>query len=744
MRKKIVAAITIMALLLGACGGQAGGNQTEIPGQDTVEEIRWTVKETELPDADQALKEILLEGGNPPMELLCGMEGDTLYRVMRVYQDGLAEAGICIQRLEAPYTAWENTFLARDEWVEGEPCYVCQAALGQDGSVHILMKGLTAEGGWHSYMAEWTTAGGHTVQKIPDEILSEEFLSGIKGFYVDASNTSYFATAGGIQYFDETFSEKTEWTDTGNVWKIAKTPSDTGKLYLCGSSIEGKFRIWTMAGREPLLSSEDVFMGPLDTVAFADEAEGFLCTSAGIWQFSTEEKQLEELLLFDEQGYDVEKICGATLKDDGTLLMAAVVDEEYVLLEKVRDENQQEKVVLEFALTLPSPFLREAVVDFNKQSSDCRIELREPAKGESFADFQTRIQMEVSSGGGPALLSDVMDMRDAAQKGFLRDMTEDFTEQKGDILENVWALGEVDGVTYGISYNFGVNALVTSADIVGEKKNWTPEEMMDCVSASGAEAAVGLADSTELFLIMTLYGGQEGRLIDWKQGKSNLNGGEAAEILAFAGAYEDTGTAEDIGIRLAEGKVLASEVSITYLQQAQFWEALFQGREVYIGYPVEDGGNGNIVWSSTISVNQACEYPEGAIAFLKYLLAEETQDELAQKACVLGMGSSGFPARAEALEQMFLYAEDEQEASPYMHNPASFGGFEYINEPLGAESTEKLRELLLNARPAPEAAGIVGSILSEETPAYFSGQKTAQEVCGIMQNKVQLYLDERR
>lgn len=744
MRKKIVAAMTAFTLLLGACGGQEVGKQTEIPGQDAAEEIRWTLKETELPDADQALKEILLEGGNAPMELLSGMEGDTLYRVMRVYQDGLAEAGICIQRLEAPYTAWENTFLAGDEWVEGEPCYVSQAALGQDGSVHILMKGLTAEGDWHYYMAEWTAAGGHTVQKIPDEVLSEEFLSGIKGFYVDAANTSYFATAGGVQYFDETFAEKTEWMDTGSVWKITKAASDTGKLYLCGSSIEGTFRIWTMAGREPLLSSEDVFMGPLDTVIFAGEAEGFLCTSAGIWQFSLENKQIEELLLFHEQGYDVEKICGATLKEDGTLLMAAVVDGEILLFEKVKDENQQEKVELEFALTLPTPFLREAVVDFNKQSSDCRIVLREPEKGESFADFQTRIQMEVSSGGGPALLSSVMDMRDAAEKGFLRDLTEDFTEQKGEMLENVWALGEVDGVTYGISYNFGVNALVTSADIVGEKENWTPEEMMDCVSASRAEAAVGLTDSTGLFLIMTLYGGQEGKLIDWKQGKSNLNVGEAAEILAFAGEYEDMGTVEDVGIRLAEGKVLAGEVSITYLQQAQFWEALFQGREVYIGYPVEDGGNGNLVCADTILVNQACEYPEGAIAFLKYLLSEETQDKLARKACVLDMGSSGFPARAEALEQMFLYAEEEQEASPYMHNPASYGGFEYINEPLGAESTEKLRKLLLNARPAPEEVGIVGSILSEETPAYFSGQKTAQEVCDILQNKVQLYLDERR
>ena len=38
----------------------------------------------------------------------------------------------------------------------------------------------------------------------------------------------------------------------------------------------------------------------------------------------------------------------------------------------------------------------------------------------------------------------------------------------------------------------------------------------------------------------------------------------------------------------------------------------------------------------------------------------------------------------------------------------------------------------------------VSAIVTEESPAYFAGQKTADEVARIIQNRVQVMLDERR
>ena len=38
----------------------------------------------------------------------------------------------------------------------------------------------------------------------------------------------------------------------------------------------------------------------------------------------------------------------------------------------------------------------------------------------------------------------------------------------------------------------------------------------------------------------------------------------------------------------------------------------------------------------------------------------------------------------------------------------------------------------------------VMNIINEEMPAFYTGQKTAQEVAKTIQNRVQLYVDENR
>lgn len=750
MRKRIVVVIITFVLLLCSCGKQAmdrptEGNAQTISEQETTdeEEIRWMLQEIMLPDADATLADFIPENGDS-QEMIYSMVGDTIYRIVMLQKEEMETIGICIQKLEPPYTAWENAPIYRDEWIDNEYCYAKQVALGQDGIIHILLEGIIDENNRNYYMAEWSENGVYTTKQISDEYFTDEFQSNIKNSYVDAENSTYFVTGEGVQYFDKEFSEKKEWLDTGYIWQIAENATAKGKVYLCGSSIDGGFCIWTTEGKTPLISSEDISMDSTDKVVFVNETDGFLCNVDGIWQFSMKDGQIENCLSFCEHGYTVEKVCGVTVKEDATLLMMVMVDGGYVLLKKVEDKSFQDKVELEFATTLVSPFLQEAVVDFNKQSEDCYIVLREPKEGEAFIDFQTRIQTEVSSGEGPALLSDdVLDINTIAKKGFLRNVAEDFRSQKEQMLENIRVVGEIENESYAIPYSFGVNTLVTSADIVGEKESWTSEEMIQYVKASGAKSAISCYEGAEFFSLLTIYAGNGEGVVDWESGKSYFNNEKVVSLLRFAEEYGDMGTCEDQGIRIAEGEALATCISISCLREPQIMEALFQGKKVYIGFPVEKEESSHILFSNSLSINQSCEYPEGAVAFIKYLLSEEMQDKLAKEACESVRGSSGFPVYSKALDNMFLYAEEKQEAD--FEEEASlvnYGGYEYIEKPLSVESLKKVREFLLSAKPVAKNADNISNIICEETPAYFSGEKSGQEVCDIIQNRVQLYLDE--
>lgn len=750
MRKKVIALIMVCVTLLSACGRQAEETEQEHSMEQTGEQndggeekaSRWEFRETFLPDAEEALY-AAIPGLGKAWEETSGMVEGSLYRVVSLSNEELVDMGTCIQILEPPYTEWENIYLSNGGWLDGQSSYARKVAIQADGSVCLLLAGL-GDGAW--YRARWSREDGAAVERIPEECLSARQLrESIRNFYIDGQGRCYIVSEDRVWYFDKDSTEPQEWKIAGEVELIAENPLG-GQVCLFGSSSEGEPCIWTEGEAAPVLTFDDsqlLITNFSSKVAFGSEAEGVLCNESGIWKFSLQNGSTENLLDFIMSGYDVERVYGICAGEDGTLQVAAFRNGRTVLMEgrqgsEAWSEESREQVELELAVSYAGISLKEIIVNYNMRSENCRIVLRERGEDETRDDYLKRIQMEISTGGGPDILADnVIDFQNAVEKGILRDLTEDLAEQMADIPENILGLGEAEGRYYAIPYCFSVLTLVTSADIVGDREGWTPEELVQCVRSGDAQTAVANLGGSSLFNMLVL----RGNLIDWENGKSNLNGAEAVALLEAAGEYYDKRPYEERGSRLAEGEILANYDSFRSLMDMRTMEAMYQGREVYIGLPREDGKNGNILQGNTFSVNQSCKYPEEAIAFIQYLLSEENQWKLAGG----DWSSNGFPVNSMILEKMF---EEERKLS---ENPnrslgvvqASYADFEYVPQPLSEESLEKARKLLLNAEPETEERDFVFDIIAEEAPAYFEGDKSAQSVCDIIQNRVQLYLDER-
>ena len=60
------------------------------------------------------------------------------------------------------------------------------------------------------------------------------------------------------------------------------------------------------------------------------------------------------------------------------------------------------------------------------------------------------------------------------------------------------------------------------------------------------------------------------------------------------------------------------------------------------------------------------------------------------------------------------------------------------------KQVEQVNFLLENARPNNWHVQEIKSILSEELAPYFAGDKTAEQAAEILNNRVQIYLDERK
>lgn len=742
MRKPIIAAILIIALLLGACGKQ----EAEIPDAalqpDVAQEgeVRWKLEETYLPDAEEALKGVWPDGDmERPEVCFTGMEGGAVYRILQLYGKGKS-IGICVQRLTSPYTEWENYPIFWEEFLDGSTVYVRTASVGQGGNVYALVSVYGEDG--VAWQVNWTSETGFETARVSGDYLHKDFLDFISLGYMDVKGKQYFVADQKVQCFDRQFTENQEWIDTGYVWQFTEPLGGDGLTYLCGDTMDGKFCIWTVESREPVFASDDIGMDLTGKVVFSGMEEGYLCTQEGVWQFHLAQKEMENVFPFVKQGYSVDRVWGASFNGEGNLLMLAEVEEEYLLLEMKIDEDWKDKEELELAVAWCPSFLREAVMKFNRQSDEYYIVLREPEEGEDWNDYITLIQMEVSSGGGPAILGDdVLDWQNAAERGMLRDLTEDFADEKEGMSENVRSYGEVSGRTYAVPYCCFVDTWVVSEDAVCGRDSWTPEEFMECVMASGAEKAVSRMDGAELFWYLIA----RGNLIDWENGECRLNGEEAVLLLEFAGKYGGEDSLEDADKRIAEGKTLVKREPYinTVCPGAHITEALFEGKEVYIGYPADNPSweSGKRLDCNAFAVNQACTAPDGAVAFIKYLLSEECQDWMALDAC--GDDSIGFPVNAEALENTFLYAGEHRGMDKYTEGALLNNmGFAFTQAPVSDAGLEKLRKLLFDARLETVDTSEVESIVFEEAAAYFAGSRTAGEVCDIIQSRVQLYLEE--
>lgn len=741
MYQRLLCVCFIMMLLLTGCAGddkigldeQATGEEmTEMPlpvaGNPTA--TGWTLYDTVIPDGDKALGDLIPANGTVN-EVVFNIAGDTVYRVVHLLDDEGSVLGNCVQKLEPPYDAWVNFTIMREEWKEGERCCPNAVALCPDGSVQMIVQGMVDEEQSRYYRGTWAEEDGYSLQEIDAARFTMDFWMNLWFFHVDSAGNVYFRVGEELKCFDKEVSGDGLWKFGSDIFQVAENPYEEGKKYLC-ERVDGKFQMREADTRKLVFATQETLVYGGASVVFAGERTGYLSGEDGIWYFDIGEGTFDNLISFYGSGYPVERFWDAGLSKEGNLLLLAEMDGERVLLEKKQDSEHKDKVELELATMYANSFLKEAVVDFNRHNKEYHIVLRTPENGESYDDFRTRIRAELSNQEGPdILMDDVMDLKLLAEKEYLLDLTEVFATTREGMIENVRPLGKVGEGYYGVPYSFCVATIAAPEDALADVDKWTVENMMKCVEANAAESAISYYTAGDLFGILT---------IGCNTAEDGYGLENAEEILAFSKQYADSGRWEDVGLRLSQGRTLMRSASIGSLVEAQTTEAVFKGKEIYIGYPGKEDAKGSLLSGSTLSINSFCEHSEGAVAFINSLLSAEKQEKIGRHACTKP-DANGFPVNAQALEEMFGYAEEEQKNTNTVST--DIGGFEYDQKPLEPENLEKVRVLLYSAQVEEEAPQVLWDIIGEETPAYFAGDKFAGEVCDIMRNRMQIYLNEQ-
>lgn len=374
------------------------------------------------------------------------------------------------------------------------------------------------------------------------------------------------------------------------------------------------------------------------------------------------------------------------------------------------------KTVLTLLANLPSTYLDNIVVGFNRQSTDYFIRLeRETGDTE-------RVLTEIIAGRGPDIISgEVFKVTESILKqGVLVDLAPGLDAMGITDKDYFPAFRELrmgNGI-YGIRTSIDPDGRWIRKEVLGSTELPDIETLVEKLYTYPDQDAVWAAYSrTESILEYLLCGSEDlWGMIDWENGTCDFSGELFAKMLMIAKRYMDP---EGLTIDTPDRWLI------------DYYHPMFEPREkletegkVIINFLFDDGNYPTALrLGDTIMLNANSKHQEGAWEFLKYLLSDEAQ--------------------AYAANGYTLVASKEM----------SLGSFEYYlqkmkegnmsgTSDLTPEVTEELFAFIEQTRPTPLHTKEILSIIYEEAAGYCEGNKPLEEVCRIIQSRVWLYISE--
>ena len=137
----------------------------------------------------------------------------------------------------------------------------------------------------------------------------------------------------------------------------------------------------------------------------------------------------------------------------------------------------------------------------------------------------------------------------------------------------------------------------------------------------------------------------------------------------------------------------------------------------------------------TLAVNAHSTHREGAWEFIRFLIEEKTQSA--------GFASFMQPAHKSAFEEWLQERIIYKLATKHMEDGVLLTPY-YYGADISEEKQAEYRQAVEDARPLPLRTRPILTIIQEEAENYFNGSKSAEEVSKIVNNRVQLYLNERK
>jgi len=465
----------------------------------------------------------------------------------------------------------------------------------------------------------------------------------------------------------------------------------------------------------------------------------------GIYSYDYESDKMTKLLDFDDSNIDRLNFLDWIAVSD-TELFAVTLDYNsninFSTFTKVDPADVPDKKMLTLGGAWFTADVYEAVNIFNRSSDKYKVKVIDYADsypdGE-LEDILSAFNQDILDGNTPDIFCFSSyfspNIKSYADKGLMMDLSSAFDKGGAlsdiEILPNIFEMMKTGDKIYTVFPSFTYNTLLMKESEANGKTSISLEEY-DALNLKSKMDANTFID-TSIQTSGTTF-------IDWKNKKCNLNCPEFIEILKYAKKLNDNNKGKTNASDNAEDDVemptlnsngiVCDQCLYGFIAYSDIAQNELKDKLTILGFPNNRGETTTMITPfNQLCVSSTSKSPEGALEFIKCYC---TNTEI----------NNGIPFPSDkALFETYMKKVTEPAASE--DDATVYINYHYAKlDPLPAEEAQKLYDSILSCKSMHILDSKLGYFISEETAALFAGQKSAEEVAEIMQNRVTTYINE--
>ncbi len=406
--------------------------------------------------------------------------------------------------------------------------------------------------------------------------------------------------------------------------------------------------------------------------------------------------------------------------------------------------------------------IQEAIASFNRESETYRIEYIDyytryceltqteddfEAYQQDYEKMQRLIKTEILAGGGPDMLiaRDRDELADYENSGLLVDLVPvmeanpDFDPSL--LVKSVWNAAKTDGSMYRMPLGFWLRGMIGGTDFVGNRTGWTFDEFDQVIGTIPPDDIMMVQLQSSEDLLANALPFSLDSFVDSANGTVNFDQEEFGQLLDFAKKYGAGDLTSLIDSGAFPEELFRDKETVFYSGYgfsepwsfASFENNVGESGITFCGFPSVESEPVMAEAIMSVAIVDHEEVSGACWEFLQTLLSEPVQRSLA--ANIEGDSYTSMPLLSSLLEEYMLFAQENVDESKVIFN-------DEFPKPADKATIEEFLALIDGVKKFYHTDTEIETIVLEEAAAYFSDQKSREEVMAIIQDRVQTYVSE--